>query len=189
MKSLFINTTEKIMQIAYQNENDEISIINSDANISQTEQLFKIISKLLGSTKISDLQKIIVLTGPGSFTGIRLGIAFVKGVLLATKVKIIPIDNFTGIYISMNETEKNINICYVTIPLNNNENYIGKITDNSCDLNNAKIINKNELDNITGSVIQGEIDPVKILKYYNIVDDNFKQQPIIPTYIKPHYAS
>ena len=45
-------------------------------------------------TKWSDLNAIGVVTGPGSFTGIRLGIAYAKGLALGLNIPIIPINAF-----------------------------------------------------------------------------------------------
>ena len=43
--------------------------------------------------KWSDLTAIGVVTGPGSFTGIRLGIAYAKGLGLGLNIPVIPIPN------------------------------------------------------------------------------------------------
>lgn len=44
--------------------------------------------------KWSDLTAIGVVTGPGSFTGIRLGIAYAKGLGLGLNIPVIPINAF-----------------------------------------------------------------------------------------------
>lgn len=44
--------------------------------------------------KFSDLTAIGIVVGPGSFTGIRLGIAYVKGLCAGLKIPIIPINAF-----------------------------------------------------------------------------------------------
>lgn len=45
-------------------------------------------------TKLSELDAFSVITGPGSFTGIRVGLALAKGCADSLRKKIIPIDNF-----------------------------------------------------------------------------------------------
>jgi tRNA threonylcarbamoyladenosine biosynthesis protein TsaB len=45
-------------------------------------------------TSLNELDAISVITGPGSFTGIRVGLAIAKGAADALDKKIIPIDNF-----------------------------------------------------------------------------------------------
>lgn len=44
--------------------------------------------------KLSEIDAVAVITGPGSFTGIRVGIALAKGFADTLRKKIIPIDNF-----------------------------------------------------------------------------------------------
>lgn len=44
--------------------------------------------------KFSDLTAIGVVVGPGSFTGIRLGIAYAKGLAMGLKIPVIPVNAF-----------------------------------------------------------------------------------------------
>ncbi len=44
--------------------------------------------------KWSDLTAIGVVTGPGSFTGIRLGIAYAKGLAMGLNIPVVPINAF-----------------------------------------------------------------------------------------------
>ncbi len=44
--------------------------------------------------KWSDLTAIGVITGPGSFTGIRLGIAYAKGLAMGLNIPVVPINAF-----------------------------------------------------------------------------------------------
>lgn len=46
------------------------------------------------SVKWSDLRAIAVVVGPGSFTGIRLGIAYAKGLAIGLNIPVIPINAF-----------------------------------------------------------------------------------------------
>ena len=42
----------------------------------------------------SDLTAIGVVVGPGSFTGIRLGIAYAKGLALGLNIPVVPVNGF-----------------------------------------------------------------------------------------------
>lgn len=46
------------------------------------------------NAKFSDLTAIGVVVGPGSFTGIRLGIAYAKGLAMGLGIRVIPINAF-----------------------------------------------------------------------------------------------
>ena len=49
-------------------------------------------------THLNDIDAISIITGPGSFTGIRVSLALAKGVADTLNKKIIPIDNFELMY-------------------------------------------------------------------------------------------
>ena len=47
----------------------------------------------MAGTDITEIKHIAVSTGPGSFTGLRIGLSFVKGLSLNDKVKVIPLSS------------------------------------------------------------------------------------------------
>jgi tRNA threonylcarbamoyladenosine biosynthesis protein TsaB len=53
------------------------------------ERLFALLEAVLddGGVKISDIERYAVTIGPGSYTGIRVGVAAIRGLALVTKVK------------------------------------------------------------------------------------------------------
>ena len=57
-----------------------LGVVSGDAKISHSNTLLGDIDKLLAETKInvSDIDLFAVATGPGSFTGLRIGIATIK---------------------------------------------------------------------------------------------------------------
>ena len=190
MKILYINTTEKILSLALSN-NNIIKCVNGNENTTQTEQLFTLLKELLNELKISDIDLIVALTGPGSFTGIRLGLAFIKGLKIATNKPIICIDNFKASYLSIKNTKETLpKEFYIKIEANKTESYITKLNNEGEILEKAKIIKTDEITNLKLKIIEGVINPEKILNYFNTNFDpsNFTPSPIIPTYIKPHYA-
>ena len=46
------------------------------------------------NAKWTDISAIGVVVGPGSFTGIRMGIAYAKGLALGLKIPVIPVNAF-----------------------------------------------------------------------------------------------
>ena len=64
---------------------------------SQCENVAAIVRNVLAScaVKVSDLEAVIVTTGPGSFTGIRVGISCANAIKLANpEVKLLGVSNF-----------------------------------------------------------------------------------------------
>lgn len=55
----------------------------------QSEKLLPEISKLIPTTKLKNLKAIIVVTGPGAFTSIRIGITIANTLAYALKIPVI----------------------------------------------------------------------------------------------------
>lgn len=70
----------------------------------------------------SEIDAISVITGPGSFTGIRVGLALAKGMADGLGMKIIPIDNFELILHRLEKIDNNRKYC-VLIPAKKPEFY------------------------------------------------------------------
>ena len=76
---------------------------NSESNNKNPDKLINCLEKLSVSRALNTADAIAVTTGPGSFTGIRVGLSLAKGIAFASEKKIIPIDNFT---LTLNRLEK-----------------------------------------------------------------------------------
>jgi tRNA threonylcarbamoyladenosine biosynthesis protein TsaB len=66
----------------------------------QAENLLLLIEKALKFAKLeyTDIDYLAFTNGPGSFTGIRIGLAAAEGILIASKIKAVPISNFEMAY-------------------------------------------------------------------------------------------
>jgi tRNA threonylcarbamoyladenosine biosynthesis protein TsaB len=107
LKLLLINSNNDNSFVAVYNEPDLIISKTSDyikdsdqINLSRSTdkliQCFSEVSQKLEEREgsLEELDAISVIIGPGSFTGIRVGLAIAKGAADALDKKIIPIDNF-----------------------------------------------------------------------------------------------
>lgn len=95
MKSLFINTSTKKTIIAI-TDNHEIKYLYTKNNIDDLSgNLLVIIDEAFQKTnfKPKDIDTIFVTTGPGSFTGIRIGVTVAKIMAWGLKIKVIPISS------------------------------------------------------------------------------------------------
>ena len=189
MKSLFINTVDQNLVFALKT-GLEFKILKGDEKVTQTEQFFFVLKKILGNIKLRDLDFIVVLSGPGSFTGIRLGLSFVKGIAIALSIPVIVLNNFEAIYLSLNKID--IDDFLITIKCNKSESFVVNCNkDKGVDLKTARILDKNKLVTNTLPIVSDiEINPSFILDKLtkNFGKSQFIQKPINATYIKPHYA-
>ena len=70
-----------------------------DTNATVSNQILVLVDKVLtaSSTKLEDLDGFCLTTGPGSFTGLRVGASILKGLLLATSKPFVKIDSLEAV--------------------------------------------------------------------------------------------
>lgn len=92
MNVLLADTSTQILSIALLTENTyEERLV--DGNFSHSEDLLPEIESLLERAKIGmkDLDLLIVSKGPGSFTGLRIGMASMKGISSALSIPLVSV--------------------------------------------------------------------------------------------------
>lgn len=97
MKIFGLDTTRKIAKIiVYDIDNDKKYVLAMGDGVKHSEGLFLYIEKALmeNGLKIGDFDCYSAVTGPGSFTGIRVGMSTIKGFAKVGCKKIIPINIF-----------------------------------------------------------------------------------------------
>ena len=126
MLKLFISTYNELIQIGLIKGNDLFDKSEYETYKSHSEFIVPMIKEILERNKlnVSNLNEIIVVNGPGSFTGTRLGVTDTK--MLAYTLNI-PIKTITSIEaISLSVPEKDKIICIS----DNKGKYIGEFKDN-----------------------------------------------------------
>jgi len=82
MKILAFDTTAKAASAAVCEDEKLLALYNIDNGLTQSELLLPMIESLLASLKLdySDISLFATATGPGSFTGVRIGVSLLKGI-------------------------------------------------------------------------------------------------------------
>lgn len=95
MRILGIDTSTRTMSIGLIEDNKILGEINFYSNMDHSERLIANISFLLSSNNltIKDLDLIGVAIGPGSFTGIRIGLATVMGLCEFSNIPVVPVSS------------------------------------------------------------------------------------------------
>ncbi len=111
MNILSIDTTANNTNISLKDKSNITSDINNNPR-GQVSFLFPMIVKILDSKKLkfSNLDILLTATGPGSFTGIRVGLSAMQGISLATGIPIVGINNFDIYAHSLSKSNKDNNI-------------------------------------------------------------------------------
>lgn len=124
MNTLIINSSEKQAEIGLV-INDKIINYKMDETKSHSEFLLKEIEDLLvkNNLDILDIDSFGVNVGPGSFTGVRIGISFVKAFMCAKNIKTVVINNFEIIEDNIENKPKEF---FVLLSRNNDEFYYAK---------------------------------------------------------------
>ena len=128
MKILSITTSSKICGVASLEDLEVIEEINLDNGLTHSEALMPLISKVLNESdlKLTDIDLIAVDIGPGSFTGIRIGISTVKAFADSLGIKTIGITALE--VLSLNSKPNNVICTLVDAKKDNAYNEIFEFT-------------------------------------------------------------
>jgi tRNA threonylcarbamoyladenosine biosynthesis protein TsaB len=95
MRVLAIDTAGWACSVALWEDGHEIAFQETSSERNQAGLLPQLVKDVIGN---SEIDQILVNIGPGSFTGIRVGLAFAKGISLGLNLPLKGIDSFTAIY-------------------------------------------------------------------------------------------
>lgn len=95
MYTLFIDTHDKEIKIILYKDNKIINKTIENSNYQHSEITLPTIKKILDSNKLKpqDLNQIAVVVGPGSFTGVRIGVTIAKTIAYSLKIPIKVLDS------------------------------------------------------------------------------------------------
>ncbi|MGQ9642668.1 MAG: tRNA (adenosine(37)-N6)-threonylcarbamoyltransferase complex dimerization subunit type 1 TsaB, partial [Ignavibacterium sp.] len=96
---LAIETSEKLCGVSFLLNKNEFYSAKIFLPHSHSEKLFELIEILRDSSsiKLNEIKSLAVSSGPGSFTGLRIGMAAAKGIAAGLNVPIIPVPTFEAL--------------------------------------------------------------------------------------------
>ena len=99
MKILAFDSTAKIASVAVLEDERLLGLYNVDNGLTQSEVLLPMAENLLSSLKISfdDIELFAVSVGPGSFTGVRIGVALVKGLAFGKNIPCVSVSTLEAL--------------------------------------------------------------------------------------------
>lgn len=104
---LFIDTHTELITIALKTK-DNLFIKTKESEYSHSIYTMPMIEELFkeNNLNVKDLDEIIVINGPGSFTGIRIGLSIAKTIAYALNLKIHTISSLKAYLISSDINEE-----------------------------------------------------------------------------------
>jgi tRNA threonylcarbamoyl adenosine modification protein YeaZ len=96
---LAIDTAAPRLQLALLRDGGRLETLVEDMTTGQAERLFPALGELLAraGAGYADLTRIAVTTGPGSFTGLRIGLSAARGLGLALGVPVLGIPSLLAL--------------------------------------------------------------------------------------------
>ena len=110
MRYLYIDTSSSYLNTALVDDNNLLASINEEFGQSLSEVVVPKIVSMFQENNIEpkDIDKIIVVNGPGSFTGIRIGITIAKVYAWSLNIPITTIDSLSAMALSSKENKIHI---------------------------------------------------------------------------------
>ena len=111
---LSIETSSNICGISLISKGECVNIIEEESNKKHAEILPEFYLKLQNSTGfiLDDIDGIAISIGPGSFTGLRVGLSFAKGLAFSKGLPIIPISTMMSLAYALKKKSPEMGIIY-----------------------------------------------------------------------------
>ena len=110
---LCIDTSGKFCSISILLDNNIQESINSVLPLSHSSELAVNVKKIINkyNIEIVDLDCIAINIGPGSFTGLRIGISFAKGLCFSNNIPLLPVNAFDIMETKIDDLQGTFFIC------------------------------------------------------------------------------
>ena len=190
MKILFLDTSSFFVTVSIINNNEVVFNYQEVIKDDMSSQIMPIISNGFNSLDfdIKDIDKIMVVNGPGSFTGVRIGVTIAKVIAYSLKKDIITISSLEYMA-TTNCTTKYI---IPMIDARRGYYYAGVYNASLNPVFNDSYIKYEELEDffddgtiVTYSDINNSVKPQ--LDVIKIVNKHINDQSLNPHNVKPNY--
>ena len=185
MISLFIDTSLSDVSIALLRNGKILSIIHNNIPGEHSIYVTKYIEDILKENNINpkEVNEIVVVNGPGSFTGIRIGVTIAKMFAYLTNIRIVPITSLKARVIG-----RESNYLLSTIDAKHNNYYVG-LYDNEYNKVLEEFMSDEKLQEIIKEynpliiTEKEELNIEKIIEYTKKID-SVNPHSINPIYLK-----
>jgi tRNA threonylcarbamoyladenosine biosynthesis protein TsaB len=103
MRVLAIDTTLNACSVALIDNGAVIAMRSEPMQRGHAERIAPMAQEVMAQTEFSTIDRIVVTTGPGSFTGVRVGLAFARAVALALEVPCVGVSTLEALALGNGE--------------------------------------------------------------------------------------
>ena len=167
---LAIETSGELCSVAVMTDENVYSEVNIQKKYVHSQKLFSLIDQAVINIDIdkNSLNSVAVSMGPGSFTGLRIGLAAAKGIAHGLQIPIIPVPTFSAAARSIHKNSVVDSKIAIINRVNSSELYLQKFL-----FNNSDGSDKSELEIILQSDL--EIIPDEFSIFGNFEHDKVVQ--------------
>ena len=108
MKCLLIDTSNQPLSVAVMQDDNVLSEINSNIKQNHSTQLMPAIQQVIGESQIAkeDIDAIIVAQGPGSYTGLRIGVTVAKTLAYALNAELYGVSSLKALAATVQDDKR-----------------------------------------------------------------------------------
>lgn len=186
MKSLFIDTHDAEILIGLFEDDELIDQRQKVSSRNHSDYTMPMIDDILKSNNLSvhDLNTILVVNGPGSFTGVRLGVTIAKTLAYTLNIPIKTITSLEAYAISYGSSKEKL------VAIHDVKGVFGALFTSDDELvgdffykSNDEFKKYLDEEHLEDKIIPNEIDLVKVKKYMNNLEPTIAHK-VNPLYIK-----
>ena len=183
MISLFIDTSLEDVSIALVKDDKELSLIHENIPGKHSIYVTKYIDDILKENNLSpeSVDEIIVVNGPGSFTGIRIGVTIAKMFAYLENIRIVTITSLKARVIG-----EKPNYLLTTIDAKHENYYVG-LYDENYNTIEEKFSNEEEIEKLINKFSPKIVDREKPYNIEEIVKYSKKLESENPHSVNPIY--
>ena len=196
MRVLYIDTSSSYLYSAIVEDDKLIASVSEDYGQSLSEIALPKIVEMFNENKLSpkDVDKIIVVDGPGSFTGIRIGITIAKVYAWSLNIPITTITSLEAMSISSKEKKNHVPMInarrgYVYAAIyDENQKVIHKPEHMKWEDLEKEIHNLNSVEIISNDEYDWDVETVPYQPDFVKIVETFKEkEPMNPHAVNPEY--
>ena len=198
MISLFIDTSMTNVSISIVKDNKILSIVQEEIPNEHSKYATSYVKRVIDEAGIdaNDIDNILVVNGPGSFTGVRIGVTIAKTYGYLINKEIIPVSSLKSIAISSGKKD----IVMSVITANRSSYYVGIYDNNYNEIIKEEFVSRDKLLELinkynpyivsndfnvvgTSKINKVNLDILAIVDYYKY-KDKVNYHALIPNYLK-----